>query len=43
MFLRIFLNTKIEYILTTVEGDFIVGEKVRTNAGGMKFKPKALV
>ena len=29
--------------LTCVEGDFIEGEKVRINAGGMKFKPEVLV
>ena len=29
--------------ITNVEGDFIVGEKVKINAGGMKFKPKVLV
>lgn len=29
--------------ITSVEGEFIVGEKVKINAGGMKFKPKVLV
>lgn len=29
--------------LKSVEGEFIVGEKVKINAGGMKFKPKVLV
>lgn len=28
--------------LTSVEGDFIVGNKVKITAGGMKFKPKVL-
>ena len=28
--------------ITSVEGEFIVGEKVKINAGGMKFKPKVL-
>jgi len=29
--------------LKSVEGDFYVGNKVKINAGGMKFKPKVLV
>jgi len=29
--------------IISVEGDFIVGEKVKIIAGGMKFKPKVLV
>ncbi|MEM9884580.1 MAG: SRPBCC domain-containing protein [Bacteroidota bacterium] len=29
--------------LKSVEGDFVVGEKVKINAGGMKFNPKVLV
>lgn len=29
--------------ITSAEGDFVVGEKVKITAGGMKFKPKVLV
>ena len=29
--------------LTSIEGDFIVGKKVKINAGGMKFNPEVLV
>ena len=29
--------------ITSVEGDFVVGRKVKINAGGMNFKPEVLV